>query len=127
MCASLAYHWNDEKQQILPMPNTVAGLNQCPAMGGPVQPAHAVLPDQVEQDLVVAAAHCLSTGATAALQQQAVSRMLAPLNASLASLTSLYQGAGGVRHSGQRHSHPGRECRYPYTKHSHAFYAALEL
>ena len=49
---------------------------------------------QVEQDLVVALAHCLSTGPNAVLQQQAVSRLLSPLDASLTALLSLYQGAG---------------------------------
>ncbi len=43
---------------------------------------------------MVALAHCLSTGANAALQQQSVVRLLSPLDTSLAALVSLYQGAG---------------------------------
>ena len=56
---------------------------------------------QVEQDLVVAMAHCLSAGPNAALLPAVLPRLLGPLDASLDALLSLYQAAGA---SPPRHS-----------------------
>lgn len=51
---------------------------------------------QVEQDLVVAMAHCLSAPPNAPLLPAVLPRLLCPLSVALDALLSLYQTAGAL-------------------------------